>query len=139
MFNKKKENMPVKKPTAIDKAEIKAFLGAGSCFEGKLSFDEMVRLDGKFTGEITSTDTLIVGESAEIEGKIAVGVLILSGKFKGDIKASNKVDLRNPASVTGSIETKSLIMEDKVLFNGQISMTQTVNNNAEQQSAIKKK
>ncbi|NOQ51136.1 MAG: polymer-forming cytoskeletal protein, partial [Desulfuromonadaceae bacterium] len=33
----------MKKPVAIEKAEIKAFLGPGSRFEGKLSFDEMVR------------------------------------------------------------------------------------------------
>ncbi len=139
MFNKKKGTEPVKKSTAIDKAEIKAFLGAGSCFEGKLSFDEMVRLDGKFSGEITSTDTLIVGESAEIEGQISVGVLILSGKFKGEIKASTLVELRNPAIVTGTIETKSITIEDKVVFNGHVNMSKPPEANVEQKQIIKKK
>ena len=112
----------MKKPIAIDKADIKAFLGPGSRFEGKLSFDEMVRLDGIFSGEINSSDTLIVGESAEIEGNINVGALVFSGRFKGDIKATTMVELRAPAQVTGSIETPLLKIDEKVLFNGEIKM-----------------
>ena len=116
----------MKKPIAIDKSDIKAFLGPGSKFEGKLSFDEMVRLDGIFTGEIESSDTLIVGESAKIEGRIHVGALILSGNFKGDIKATMMVELRAPARVEGSIEAPSVKMDEKVIFNGEIKMSEPI-------------
>lgn len=112
----------MKRPLDIDKADIKAFLGPGSRFEGKLSFNEMVRLDGAFSGDIESSDTLVVGETAEIDGNIKVGALILSGRFKGDIKATHVVELRAPANVEGQIETPSLKVEDKVVFNGQIVM-----------------
>lgn len=112
----------MKKPIAVDKADIKAFLGPGSKFEGKLSFTEMVRLDGQFAGEIESSDTLVVGETAEIEGTISVGALILSGVFKGDIKATGSVELRAPAKVSGKVETPSLKIEEKVIFNGEIVM-----------------
>ncbi|MCK4621869.1 MAG: polymer-forming cytoskeletal protein [Desulfuromonadales bacterium] len=113
----------MKKPVAIEKAEIKAFLGPGSRFEGKLSFDEMVRLDGCFSGEIHSTDTLIVGETAEIEGEIEVGALILSGRFKGNIVATSMVELRAPARVDGSIVTPSIKIEESVVFNGDVKMS----------------
>jgi len=112
----------MKKSTAIDKANIKAFLGPGSKFEGKLSFNEMVRLDGSFLGDIESSDTLIVGDSAEIEGNISVGALILSGTFKGNIKAAASVELRAPARVAAKIETPLLKIEEKVVFNGEIIM-----------------
>ena len=112
----------MKKPVAIDRADIKAFLGPGSKFEGKLSFDEMVRLDGVFSGEINSSDTLVVGETGQIEGDIHVGALILSGKFKGSIVATTLVELRAPAQVEGTIETPSLKIDDKVIFNGEIKM-----------------
>lgn len=112
----------MKKPVAIDKADIKAFLGPGSRFEGKLSFDEMVRLDGSFTGEIKSSDTLVVGDTAVVEGDIRVGALVLSGKFTGNILASGMVELRAPARVEGTIETPILMIEEKVIFNGQIKM-----------------
>ncbi len=112
----------MKKPVAIDRADIKAFLGPGSRFEGTLSFNEMVRLDGDFSGEILSSDTLVVGETAQIEGTINVGAVILSGKFKGTIVASTQVELRAPAQVEGTIETPSLKIEDKVIFNGDVKM-----------------
>ena len=114
----------MKKPVAIDKADIKAFLGPGSRFEGKLSFDEMVRLDGNFSGEIKSSDTLIVGETAVMQGDIQVGALILSGRFTGKIVATDRVELRSPAQVEGSIETPNLQVEEKVIFNGDIIMGQ---------------
>ena len=123
MFGGKKQETTMKKPIAIDKADIKAFLGPGSRFEGKLSFDEMVRLDGIFSGEINSSDTLIVGETAEIDGAIQVGALILSGHFKGSIKATTMVELRAPAQVEGTVETPSLKIAEKVIFNGEIKMT----------------
>jgi len=112
-----------KKSVSIEKADIKAFLGPGSQFEGKLSFDEMVRLDGRFIGEIRSSDTLVVGDTAEIEGDIHVGCLVLSGSFKGNIVASQKVELLAPARVEGILETPQLKIEDKVIFNGEIRMT----------------
>ena len=122
MFNKR-EKEPMRKETPIEKSEIKAFLGPGSQFEGKLVFNEIVRLDGAFRGEVTSHDTLIVGESADIQADVQVGTLILSGKFKGNVKAKSRVELRAPANVDGAIETPALSVEDGVILNGTISMT----------------
>jgi len=116
----------MKKPVAIDKADIKAFLGTGSTFEGTLKFDELVRLDGIFSGEVNSSDTLIAGETAQINGKIHVGTIILSGQFKGEIVATQLVELRSSARVEGTIETPALKIEEKAIFNGEIKMTENV-------------
>jgi len=113
----------MRKETPIEKSEIKAFLGPGSQFEGKLVFNEIVRLDGSFRGEVTSHDTLIVGESADIQADVQVGTLILSGRFKGNVKAKTRVELRAPAQVDASIETPALSVEDGVSLNGTITMT----------------
>lgn len=112
----------MKKENPVAKGEIKAFLGPGSQFEGKLIFDEIVRLDGTFRGEVTSKDTLIVGEAADIHAEVNVGTLILSGRFKGTIKAAAKVELRSPANVEGSIETPVLVVEEGVLLNSTLTM-----------------
>lgn len=122
MFNKR-EKEPMRRETPIEKSEIKAFLGPGSQFEGKLVFNEIVRLDGAFRGEVTSHDTLIVGESADIQADVQVGTLILSGKFKGNVKAKTRVELRAPAKIEGTIETPALSVEDGVVLNGTITMT----------------
>jgi cytoskeletal protein CcmA (bactofilin family) len=121
MFSRKDKGT-MRKETPIEKGDIKAFLGPGSQFEGKLVFDEIVRLDGTFRGEVTSRDTLIVGEAADIQAEVTVGTLILSGRFKGNIKASKKVELRAPAQVEGSIETPVLSVEEGVQLNGTLTM-----------------
>lgn len=112
----------MRKETPLEKSEIKAFLGPGSKFEGKLFFDEIVRLDGTFKGEIVSKDTLIVGETADIDGDVEVGTFILSGQFKGNIKATTRVELRRPARFEGTIESPVLVVEEGVTLNGNLSM-----------------
>lgn len=113
----------MRKETPLEKSEIKAFLGPGSKFEGKLFFDEIVRLDGTFKGEINSRDTLIVGETADIDGEVEVGTFILSGRFKGNIKASTRVELRRPAQIEGTVATPVLVIEEGVMLNGNVTMT----------------
>ncbi len=121
MFDRK-EKQKARRESPLEKSDIKAFLGPGSQFEGKMVFDEIVRLDGTFRGEITSHDTLIVGDTADIQAEIFVGTLILSGRFKGNIKAARKVELRSPASVEGNIETPVLVVEEGVQLNSTLTM-----------------
>lgn len=113
----------MRKETPLEKSEIKAFLGPGSKFEGKLFFDEIVRLDGTFKGEINSRDTLIIGETADIDGDVEVGTFILSGRFKGNVKASTRVELRRPAQIEGTLESPILVIEEGVVLNGNINMS----------------
>ena len=119
MFGKKEKGH---KETSLQKYDIKAFLGGGSHFEGKLTFNEIARLDGSFRGEVTSTDTLIIGESGDMQAEIGVGALILSGRLRGNVKAAHKVELRAPARLDGDIETPLLVIEEGVVFNGKLTM-----------------
>jgi cytoskeletal protein CcmA (bactofilin family) len=102
--------------------ELNALLGKGSSFEGKLLFEGSVRIDGKFTGEIISTDTLIIGEGAEVKGEIAVGTLVVVGEYNGNAKASKSVELRAPAKVRGTLTTASIVIERGVFFDGNCKM-----------------
>src|SRR3954468_8786372 len=73
--------------------DLNALLGKGSQFEGKLLFEGTVRIDGKFSGEIISTDTLIIGEGAEVKANLQIGTLTCLGDFQGDAKASKSIEL----------------------------------------------
>ena len=102
--------------------ELNALLGKGSSFEGKLLFEGSVRIDGKFTGEIISTDTLIIGEGADVKGEIQVGTLVVVGDYNGNAKASKSVELRAPAKVRGTLTTASISIERGVFFDGNCKM-----------------
>ncbi len=102
--------------------QLNALLGKGSQFEGKLLFEGSVRIDGKFSGEIISTDTLIIGEGAEVKANIQVGTLTCLGDYQGDAKASKAVELKAPAKVRGNITTASIVIERGVFFDGTCKM-----------------
>ena len=102
--------------------DLNALLGKGSQFEGKLLFEGTVRIDGKFSGEIISTDTLIIGEGAEVKATIRVGTLTCLGDYQGDATASKAIELKAPAKVRGNLTTASIVVERGTFFDGTCKM-----------------
>ena len=113
---------PAPAPSGTGAANLTAFIDQGSQFEGKLSFKDTVRIDGRFQGEITSENTLIVGESGEIEASIRSNNVVVSGSVVGDVTAGNQIVLHKSAKVEGNLETPSLVIEEGAEFNGHIKM-----------------
>ncbi len=75
--------------------ELNALLGKGSEFEGKLTFEGQVRVEGKFSGQIMTKDTLIIGEGARVSAEIIAGTVIVNGWLEGNIKASQLCKMEN--------------------------------------------
>ncbi len=109
--------------------DLNALLGKGSEFEGKLAFEGKVRIDGTFTGEISTNDLLQVGEGAKVQAEISCGTVVVEGEVVGNIKATQAVELRRPAKVHGDITTPSLVIEKGVLFEGKSHMEQVAASN----------
>jgi len=111
---------PPSDPTSS--TEVTTLLGRGSEFEGKLSFEGTVRVDGKLSGEIFSDDVLIIGEGAEVNAEINVGAIVIEGTVHGNIHAKRSVEIHTPGRVRGNIATPSLHIEKGVIFDGQCQM-----------------
>src|SRR3990170_3086061 len=65
---------------ATSGGELNALLGRGSEF------------DGTFSGEISTSDTLIVGDGAKVSAEITCGTLIVHGEITGNINATVSVE-----------------------------------------------
>jgi cytoskeletal protein CcmA (bactofilin family) len=121
-----KPNMPLLKReednVVARSGELNALLGKGSEFEGKLSFEGQVRIDGKFTGQISTKDTLVVGDGAKVMAEITAGTVIVNGVVEGNIKATNLIELHQPGRVKGNIETPALSVDKGVVFEGSCKM-----------------
>jgi cytoskeletal protein CcmA (bactofilin family) len=102
--------------------DLNALLGRGSEFEGKLTFEGTVRIDGKFNGTIITSDVLVVGEGARVSAEITCGTIIVHGEVQGNVRAKNAVELHHPAKMRGNIESPSLMVEKGVMFEGQSKM-----------------
>jgi len=111
---------------ANEKNQVIGILQEGTSFEGNLSFVGTLKIGGSFKGEIISNDTLIVDETATIEGQIKVGELIIKGSVEGQVHASKKVTMLAPAKFKGSVSSPNLKIEEGVLFDGASIPMQTV-------------
>ena len=121
MFGKKNghKNGSVPNPRSAD---LSAFIDEASEIEGKYSFRGTVMLNGKFKGEISSNDTLIIGEKAVVNASIHAGVVLISGEVVGNVLANERVELRGTARVFGDVEAPVVVVEEGVLFEGHCRM-----------------
>jgi len=103
--------------------DIKAYLGEDTTFSGTLTFNGVVRIDGRMDGEVHTDDTLIIGETGTLEADITAGTVICRGKVKGSIKASKRIEIHASSEVVGSIAAPSLLVETGALFDGTCDMT----------------
>jgi len=102
--------------------EITTLLGRGATFEGKLTFEGTVRIDGRFRGEVFSDDVLVIGEGAIVEAEIDIGEVIVQGTVMGNIKAKRSIEIHAPGRVKGDIHTPSLQIDKGVVFEGRSFM-----------------
>ena len=121
--SKSTEQAPASSTGDSSPGALTAFIDQGSQFEGKLSFKDTVRIDGGFQGEISSENTLIVGESGEVQASIQSKVVVVSGTVIGNVNATEQVILHKNARMTGDLSTPSLVMEEGAVLNGQLTMS----------------
>jgi cytoskeletal protein CcmA (bactofilin family) len=114
--------------------EITTLLGRGATFEGKLTFEGTVRIDGKFKGEVFSDDTLVIGEGAHVEAECDIGEIIIQGTVVGNIKAKRSIEIHAPGRVKGDLHSPSLQIDKGVIFEGR-SFMEAAMGQVRQQSA----
>jgi cytoskeletal protein CcmA (bactofilin family) len=102
--------------------EISAFLGKETLFEGKMTFEGVFRLDGKFEGEIFDSGTLIVGETAIVKGKIGINTIIINGLVEGEVYAKARVEIHSTGKVYGKLFTPTLTINEGAIFEGHCKM-----------------
>lgn len=100
-----------------------AFIDEGSEFEGRYTFSGTLMLNGRFKGEISTTDTLIIGEKGVMSGDIRAGQVLVSGEIVGNVFAAERVELKRTARVFGDVEAPVIVVEEGVLFEGHCRMT----------------
>ena len=95
---------------------INTMIGRGSVSEGRFMIETGVRVDGVLKGELTSSGTLIVGESGVIEANVKVKDALVSGRIVGNLEAEEKVHLQAQATFIGKMKTRLLIVEEGATF-----------------------
>ena len=112
-----------KSKPASRSSDLTAFIDEGSEIEGKYTFQGTVMLNGKFSGEIASSDSLIIGEKGSVNASVRAGVVLINGEVIGNVFATERVELRGAARVYGDVEAPVIVVEEGVLFEGHCKNT----------------
>ncbi len=107
-------------PGFAEKPELAATnLNSDVQIKGSIRFNDSLRLDGQFEGELHSdSGLLIIGKNGSINATITVGSAIVEGEVNGNIIAKDKIELRSTAQLFGDIKAGRLVVEEGVVFVG---------------------
>src|SRR5207237_5830542 len=86
----------------IKDGSLSGFVGRGTVITGEASFKSMLRVDGRFSGRVTSaTGTLIVGAGGQVDANIEVSVAMIHGVCNCDNIATQRIELGRAAKLRG--------------------------------------
>ena len=109
----------------IKDGTLSGFVGAGTSITGEATFKAMLRIDGHYSGRITSSSgSLLVGAGGQVDANIEVAVATIHGVVNGDIIAGQRIELGRAGKLNGNIQTPSLVIEQGGVFEGSCKMIQ---------------
>jgi len=91
---------------------LNALLGKGATYEGDLSFEGRVRVDGVFRGQIYTDDVLEVGESGRIEGDVDAEDLIVAGRVEGKIRVRGLLTVESTGCIQGDLDAVRMLTRE---------------------------
>jgi cytoskeletal protein CcmA (bactofilin family) len=107
------------KPSPID-----SLIGGGSLIVGDVNFSGGLRIDGHVRGSVRAignkAGTLVLSETAKVEGAIEVAHVVINGAVSGPVHATEYVELLPKARVTGDITYKSIEIHVGAIIMGQL-------------------
>jgi cytoskeletal protein CcmA (bactofilin family) len=114
----------MKKSDLIHETEV-TVIGEGIQLDGKLKLGGVIRVYGRLSGQITADadSSLILMESAVVEGSLDVDTLVVAGFIRGDIRARTRVSIEGTGRVIGNIETPTIAIDFGAYLEGETKMT----------------
>lgn len=105
-------------------------IGNNTTFKGSINSEEMIRIDGTFEGDITTSSDLIVGPTGIVNAQINAKNAIISGTITGNADIEEKIHIMPNAKFYGDIKSTNLIIEEGAIFKG----SNTVKDNSQPDS-----
>ena len=101
---------------------LNTIIGRGSRFEGKLTVDNSVRIDGAFKGELICSGEMTISQSGEADATLMqCKDAYIDGVVNGTVRA-DKVRLDTQSRFTGEVYTDSFTVAEGAIFHGSCSM-----------------
>ena len=89
---------------------VETILGEGAVFEGNISCEGSMKVEGTLKGNVKADHTLVVGPNGSVTGDIKAGGVIIFGEVNGKID-SGSLEIKSTGRITGEVLIETLITE----------------------------
>ena len=100
---------------------LNTIIGRGTLFEGTMTVENSVRVDGVFKGELSCSGALTISQSGEAYAHLEGKDIYINGIVRGTVCAE-KVRLDSQARFIGDIYATALSVAEGAIFHGSCSM-----------------
>jgi len=120
-----KNNAPKKSNITTPSSKISSATIITSCMtvNGDFQGTDTIHVDGTIQGNISVTNTLVIGKSGMVEGNIEAKHVIINGELNGTIKCEN-LEVMQTGKVSHRIEAKHLILDG--IVDGDITAEESI-------------
>ncbi len=101
---------------------VDTILGAGSDFKGQINAKGTIRIDGRTEGNVSSEESVIIGEKGTVKGNISAKTILITGKVMGNVNAAKRLEIMPAGQLQGDIRTPRLAIAEGVIFKGNCDM-----------------
>lgn len=117
-----------KTPTPIAETEL-TLISESTRLEGQIHFSGTTRVFGELKGQIRSAEdsSLILMESAVVEGSLEVDTVIVAGFVRGEIRAKKRVLVEGTGRIIGDIHAPSIQIDFGAFVEGEVQMPNAKN------------
>ena len=129
MFRRREDADLTPETPATQPDRITSVMGEGTRYQGRLTGQGGVRIEGTYDGEIELDGLLVVGTTGRVTCEdLRARSVIVAGTVRGDITA-HKVEIRASGRVWGNVTTITFAIEEGAFLRGQIQMEETLDLN----------
>ncbi|RKD27563.1 protein CcmA, bactofilin family [Caminicella sporogenes DSM 14501] len=116
----------LKKKNDISAQNFDTLIGKNATFQGTFKSTGLLRIDGKFEGDIDVNGDIIIGQDGIIIGNAKAVNIEISGTVEGNVFCSERLKICSTGKLIGDIEVGSFVVEEKGLFDGKCKMKNEV-------------
>lgn len=117
MFGREKRSVP------SDRIEVT--IGPTAHFNGDLTCDGIVKIEGIYQGSIKTVSNVIISEKARVDAHIEAENVSVSGQAKGSIVANGRLEILSTGKVWADVTVSSFLLDDGGRLHGALKMIGT--------------
>ncbi|MBR1930386.1 MAG: polymer-forming cytoskeletal protein [Lachnospiraceae bacterium] len=106
--------------------KITTLIGHNAVLLGDFTAEGSARIDGRISGDVAVTGTLIIGATGSISGDVSAESVMIGGEVLGNVSVKEKAELTETAKVLGDISTKVIVIDEHAIFQGKCDMNQEI-------------